>query len=285
MGEAVPYPRYNQDIDQTLDTIERLAQKHGTGLTRDLLRQEYPPDAARNALDCALWDLEAKKTGIPAWKGAGFSEPSPVLGAYSLSLEQPLQLEKTAKESSSFPLLKIKLGRDQVVESVAAVRRACPQARIIVDANEAWDIEMLNAIVPELRNLEVEMIEQPLPADDDAMLENIECDIPLCADESFHNAQDLERLGNRYSIFNIKLDKTGGLSEAIDLASAVTRAGMQFMVGSMMATSLGLAPALLLAQGASYVDLDSSAWLAKDRPYGIEFENGILQPASRNLWG
>ena len=285
VGEAVPYPRYNQDVEQTLATIQNLADQYANDLNRSLLREIHPPDAARNALDCALWDLEAKRTKLPAWKIAHLPEPEPTIGAYSLSLDSPEQLAQNAKAFSHFPLLKIKLGREQVVESVAAVRQVCPHTRIIVDANEAWDAKMLAQILPELCELKVEMIEQPLPADDDSGLEQMDCKIPLCADESFHSAEDLDRLANRYQIFNIKLDKTGGLTEAIELAKAVKQAGKEVMVGSMMATSLGLAPALLLAQQAAYVDLDSSVWLKKDRPHGIDFSDGILQPANPKLWG
>ena len=284
-GEAVPYPRYNQNVEQTLATIQQLANKYSSNLNRDWLRREHPSDSARNALDCALWDLEAKQSGQPVWQRAGLPEPTPTAGVYSLSLDTPQNLVQSAKEARAFPILKIKLGREQVIESVSAVRDTCPNARIVVDANEAWDTQSLIQFLPELTRLRVEMIEQPLPADADAELDDIECSIPLCADESFHNADDLARLANRYDIFNIKLDKTGGLTEALDLAVAIRNAGKGIMIGSMMSTSLGLAPALLLAHNAVYVDLDSSVWLANDRPYGIEFENGTLQPVNPNLWG
>ncbi len=285
VGEAVPYTRYDQTVEKSLITIRELAAQYSSNLTRDLLRQVHPPDAARNALDCALWDLEAKKSGEPVWQRAGLPEPIPTVGVYSLSLDTPEHLAQSANESSTFPILKIKLGCQQVVDSVAAVRRACPNTRIIVDANEAWDAESLLQYLPELTRLKVEMIEQPLPAHADAELDDIECNIPLCADESFHDAKDLERLATRYDIFNIKLDKTGGLTEALALAAAIRNTGKKIMVGSMMATSLGLAPALLVAHDATYVDLDSSVWLANDRTYGIKFEHGILQPTDRRLWG
>ncbi len=285
VGEAVPYPRYNQDVEQTLNAIRKIAAEHGEALSRNRLLQVCAANAARNALDCALWDLEAKRSGTPVWDLAGQPEPVPALGAYSLSIDPPRQLAENARSVSHFPLLKIKLGGHHIIESVAAVREACPESRLIVDANEAWTIEILEKILPELKQLDVEMIEQPLPAGSDAALDEFKCEIPLCADESFHSVDDLDRLANRYEIFNIKLDKTGGLTAALEIANAVKAAGRQVMVGSMMATSLGLAPAMLLAHGAAYIDLDSSVWLAEDRPHGINFENGLLHPADPRLWG
>ncbi len=284
-GEAVPYRRYDQDVKGTLDTIQQIARENANRLSHDILRQQYPPSAARNALDCALWDLEAKQADTPVWKLVDLPAPAPLIGAYSLSLEPPEQLAENARDFSSFPLLKIKLGKEQVVESVAAVRETCPRTRIIIDANEAWDIDLLQRVLPDLKMLAVELIEQPLPAAADSMLEEIDCIVPLCADESFHCLEDLERLADRYDYFNIKLDKTGGLSTALELTKRVKAIGKQIMVGSMMSTSLGLAPAMLLAYDAAFVDLDSSMWLAEDRPYGIRFENGILHPANRRLWG
>ncbi len=284
-GEAVPYPRYHQDVAATLDAIHTIADRHPDNLTRERLRLEYPPNAARNALDCALWDLEAKKSNMPVWRLAGLLAPTPFTGAYSLSLEPPQQLANSARQVNTFPLLKVKLGRHQVIEAVAAVRIACPQARIIVDANEAWDLDLLQRLVPELKKLAVEMIEQPLPAESDACLKDIQCEIPLCADESFHGVEDLHRLVERYEYFNIKLDKTGGLTTALQLATQVVSMGRKVMIGSMMSTSLGLAPAMLLGASAAYVDLDASLWLADDRPYGVRFEQGLLYPVDRRLWG
>ena len=285
VGESVPYSRYGQSVDDTLNTIRAIAENHAGDLTQELLLHEYPPDAARNALDCALWDLDAKRANKPVWLLAGLPAPKKVAGAYSLSIDSPRQLAKNAKARSMFPLLKVKLGNDRVVESIEAVRQACPQARIIVDANEAWSLDEFVSIVPEFIKLGVEMIEQPLPADNDEELEGIDCEIQLCADESFHNGEDLNRLANRYDIFNIKLDKTGGLTGALMLANAIKAAGKKIMVGSMMATSLSLAPAMLLAHEASYVDLDSPVWIANDRPGGLRFENGTLYPAERTFWG
>lgn len=284
-GESVPYLHYGQNAEDTVSAIRQIAENHANDLTQELLLHEYPSDAARNALDCALWDLDAKRTNTPVWQLAGLPAPEWVVGAYSLSIDRPQRLAENARASSMYPLLKVKLGSEQAVESVEAVRQACPQARIIVDANEAWTLDEFLVMIPELTRLGVEMIEQPLPANADEELEAIECGIPLCADESFHGREDLDRLLNRYDIFNIKLDKTGGFTAALMLARSVKAAGKKVMVGSMMATSLGLAPAMLLTHEAAYVDLDSPAWLASDRAGGLRFENGALYPAERTLWG
>ena len=285
VGESIPYPRYDQNADQTVAAVLDIGQRYPNGVTRQTINDELPADSARNALDCALWDFEAKKSNTPAWKLAGLSGLHPAPGVYTLSLESPEQLYSSARATQCFPILKIKLGKAQPIESVAAVRNARPDARIIVDANEAWDLEMLEDITPELKHLHVEMIEQPLPAKDDEALESTCSEIPLCADESFHSTSDLKRLLNRYQMFNIKLDKTGGLTEALAAAEAIKKASKHIMVGSMMATSLGLAPAMLLTSGATYVDLDSPAWLDKDRPGGMKFEDGMVYPATRSLWG
>ena len=284
-GESVSDSRYSQSVDQALETVAEIRKTLLNRLTRENLRAEFPANAARNAVDCALWDLEAKKTGKPVWKLAGLPAPQPVIGAYTLSLDEPENLAASAKNCSSFPLLKIKLDNGRVIEKVQAVREACPNARIIVDANEAWNAQSFVEYLPKLAQLNVEMIEQPLHADADDVLEQINSEIPLCADESFHLPEDLARLVSRYDIFNIKLDKTGGLTEAIDLAKQVANAGKQIMIGSMMATSLGLAPAILLTYNAQYVDLDSSIWLLEDRIGGLEFSDGELCPADRSFWG
>ena len=285
MGEALPYGRYNQTIDQTLNLISEITETLGDGLSRESLKNAYPPSAARNALDCALWDLEAKITDTPVWQLADLPLPGELKGVCSLSMNHPDKLAESALAKEDFPILKIKLGNELVIESLEAVRAARQDAVLIVDANEAWDITSFQAYIPELIQLGIEMIEQPLPACADEALDLIECDIPLCADESFHVGSDLNSLKNRYNIFNIKLDKTGGLTEAIEAVHEITAAGKEIMVGSMMATSLSLAPAVLLAHNARYVDLDSSIWLLKDRQGGVRFRNGMIAPADRTLWG
>ena len=284
-GECVPYGRYQQDVGSTLEIISGIGKACRSGLNRDYLNEQFPPSSARNALDCALWHLESVESGNPVWQIAGLPEPHPIPGVYSLSLEPPEKLAKSALERKNFPLLKIKLGNIQVIESVRAVREACPDNRIIVDANEAWDFSSLMAYLPQLAGLGVEMIEQPLHASEDHQLENFESEIPLCADESFHVAADLGNLLKRYDIFNVKLDKTGGLTEAMKAVRRIRAAGKQIMIGSMMSTSYSLAPAMLLAQDAVYVDLDSSIWLQEDRPDGVRFVDGTLYPAELSLWG
>ena len=284
-GEAVPYSHYGQNVEETLKCIREMESSLAPDLTHERLRQNFPANAARNALDCALWDLEAKISGQPVWKLANLPVPAAVLGACSLSLESAQKLAESAKKWSSFPLLKLKLGPSDVVESVMSVRAARPDSRLIIDANEAWTPSEFRSYLPELETLGVEMIEQPFPADSDQILEDIDSSILICADESFHLADDLGRLHNRYDVFNIKLDKTGGLTEAIELSKKIKSAGKQVMIGSMMSTSLSLAPALLLSHDASYIDLDSSIWLKQDRLGGLEFEDGMLSPAPPSLWG
>ncbi|MDE0309582.1 MAG: dipeptide epimerase [Acidiferrobacterales bacterium] len=284
-GECVPYARYEQDIANTLQTISSIEQTCKGKLDRNILNRNFCSSSARNALDCALWQLESIESGLPVWQLASLPQPKSVPGVYSLSLEPPQGLAKSAHARKNFPLLKIKLGNNQVVESVEAVREVCPDHRIIVDANEAWDFRSLNSYLPRLADLGVEMIEQPLHASADHHLEHFDSEIPLCADESFHTTTDLDRLFGRYDIFNVKLDKSGGLTEAIKTVEKVRSAGKSVMIGSMMSTSYSLAPAMLLAQDAAYVDLDSSVWLEEDHPGGIEFIDGVLHPAKSSLWG
>ena len=284
-GECVPYARYEQDVGDTLQAISTIEQKCGHSLDRDHLNDYFRPTSARNALDCALWHLESMESGSPVWQLAGLPEPQSVTGVYSLSLEPPDKLAKAALARKNFPLLKVKLGNEQVIESVTAVREVCPEHRIIVDANEAWNFRSLMTYLPKLAELDVEMIEQPVPANEDHQLEHLKSDIPLCADESFHIAADLDRLVHRYDIFNVKLDKTGGLTEAIKAVERIRSADKMVMIGSMMSTSYSLAPAMLLAQGATYVDLDSSVWLQRDHPDGVRFVDGTLYPAEHSFWG
>ncbi len=284
-GESVPYPRYDQNIEQSIDTVNEISQSFGDDLNRFALLSHFDASAARNAVDCALWDFEAKHSRKPVWQLAELPPPTCILGVYTLSLEPPEQLATAAKKANQYPLLKIKLGPQLAVESVTAVREARPDARLIIDANEAWDANYFTDILPQLAKLGVEAIEQPLAAGKDDALEEIESPISICADESFHSEKEFDKLQTRYDIFNIKLDKTGGLTAAIEVMNMICKVGKQFMIGSMMATSLGLAPALLLAHNAIYVDLDSPVWLLKDREGGIRFENGILNPVNRTFWG
>jgi L-Ala-D/L-Glu epimerase len=281
-GECVPYPRYGETVVGVVAAIRAEADAIASGLTRDGLLQRMPAGAARNALDCALWDLEAKETGMPAWRRAGVAEPRPAVTAETVALGSLEVMTAAAHDLRDRPLLKVKLGADGVIERVAAVRRAAPRARLIVDANEGWTLDLLAEVAPELAALGIEMIEQPLPAGADAALSGFASPVPLCADESFHG--DLTKLAG-YRAVNVKLDKAGGLTAALALARAAREAGLAVMVGCMVGTSLAMAPAMLLAGLADTLDLDGPLWLAHDRTPPLRFERGVVHPPEPALWG
>lgn len=284
-GECVPYRRYGESIDTVRADIERLAPALEAGLDRSALQGLLPPGAARNAVDCALWDLEAKLAGKPAHELAGLPAPAPVLTAYTLSLDTPAAMAAAARAAAK-PLLKLKLGGDALdLERVSAVHGAAPEARLIVDANEAWTASDVLPLAQALAPLGVALIEQPLPAGADDALFGIASPVPLCADESCHTAADLPRLVGRYSHVNVKLDKAGGLTEAIRLADAAAASGMGLMIGCMVGTSLAMAPALLLAGRAEFVDLDGPLLLARDREPALGFEGAVISPPLPELWG
>jgi L-alanine-DL-glutamate epimerase-like enolase superfamily enzyme len=280
-GECVPYPRYNETVAGALADIAKLPP----GIDRKALQTAMKPGAARNAVDAALWDLEAKTTGTSAWKLAGLPEPRPVVTAYTLSLGTPDAMGKAAAENAYRPLLKLKLGGEGDVARVEAVRHNAPDARLIVDANEAWTPELLPVLLPAMARLGVELIEQPLPAGKDQALKGMKRDVPICADESCHGLETLHELVGLYDAVNVKLDKTGGLTEALLVAEKARSLGFQIMVGCMLGTSLGMAPALLVAQVAQFVDLDGPLLLAQDRPNGIDYRDGLAHPPSAALWG
>ncbi len=284
-GEAVPYPRYNQTIDSSLAEIAAVRRAVEEGAARHELITLMAPGAARNALDCALWDLEAKMTGTPVWQLAGLEQPSDLVTAYTLSIDTPEAMGAAAAKNADRALLKIKLDGEQVLERLGAVRAGAPKARMVVDANEAWSVDLLRAIGGDLAGLGVEMIEQPLPASDDAGLAGIDCPVILCADESCHGSDTVAELTDRYGMVNIKLDKTGGLTEALALREAAMAAGLEIMVGCMVGTSLAMAPAMLVAQNARVVDLDGPLLMKQDREPGIAFDGNIMHPAPRDLWG
>ena len=284
-GECVPYAHYGESVEGVVASIEAMADPIADGLDRQALQDALAPGAARNALDCALWDFEAKGSGEPVWRLAGLAEPGPLITAYTLSLDTPEAMGEAAAANAARPLLKLKLGGEAVIERVAAVRAAAPESRIIVDANEAWTIELLTRVSPELARLGVEMIEQPLPARADGALDGVDRPVPLCADESCHHTATLAGLDQRYDIINIKLDKTGGLTEALALADAARAAGLGIMVGCMIGTSLAMAPATLVAAGAAFVDLDGPLLLARDHDPGIAFEGSVMSPPPAALWG
>jgi len=284
-GECVPYPRYGETASDVVAAIEALAPAIADGLDRDTLADALPAGAARNAVDCALWDLEAKTAGRRAWNLAGVAAPEPAVTAETIALGTVEGMAADAMALAGRPLLKVKVGREAAVERMRTVRAAAPNVRLVVDANEGWDLETLHAVGDDLAALGVEMIEQPLPAGVDDGLDADACPVPLCADESCHTAADLDRLAGRYRLVNVKLDKTGGLTGALHLARAARDAGFGIMVGCMVGTSLAMAPATLLTGFADVVDLDGPLWLARDRNPGLRFEGGTVFPPDAALWG
>ena len=254
-------------------------------MDRHGLQSALKAGAARNAVDCALWDLEAKRSGKRAWQLAGLAAPPPVVTAYTLSLDTPEEMATNARANAARPLFKMKLSGEGDLERVAAVREAAPEARLIVDANEGWSLGMVEPFSAALARLGVEMIEQPLPATEDGMLGDVSHSVPLCADESAHVRHGLSDLIGKYEMINIKLDKTGGLTEALALKQAAEEAGLEIMIGCMLATSLAMAPGLLIAQGAKVVDLDGPLLLAEDRAEGLIYEGSLIHPPEPALWG
>ncbi|MGD1875937.1 MAG: N-acetyl-D-Glu racemase DgcA [Kiloniellaceae bacterium] len=284
-GEAVPYARYGETMQSVIDQIESLHGALAEGLDREGLQALLPAGAARNAVDLAFWDLECRQSGKRHWELAGLPEPSPVTTAFTLSLDSVENMGRKAAENATRPLLKLKLAGPEDLDRVAAVRAHAPKARIIVDANEGWTAAQYSELAPKLVGLGVEMIEQPLPAGDDAALAGIERPVPVCADESCHDTATLAALKGRYDMINIKLDKTGGLTEALKLKAAAEAEGFGIMVGCMLATSLAMAPGVLLAQGVPVVDLDGPLLLAEDRDPALKIEDSLVHPPSATLWG
>ncbi|MDR3506449.1 MAG: dipeptide epimerase [Caulobacteraceae bacterium] len=284
-GEAVPYPRYGETVETSLAEIEaqRGAIEAGCGL--DALQSVMPPGAARNALDCALWDLRAKQTGVRAWAQAGLAAPAPVTTAFTLSLASPEVMGAAAHAARDRPILKLKIGGADDLERVAAVRHAAPAARLIVDGNEGLSFDDLKRLLPDLHRLKVGLIEQPLKAGEDEALAGFSSPVPLCADESLHTRAELAVCAARYQAINIKLDKTGGLTEALALAREARALGLDLMIGCMVATSLSMAPALLLAGQAAWVDLDGPLLLARDRVPGLTYTGSVVTPPDPDLWG
>lgn len=284
-GECVPYLRYGESVDAVVGAIRALAAEIEAGMDRLALQQRLPAGAARNALDCALWDLEAKSSGRRVWQLAETPAPRPAPTAETIGLDTPDAMAARAFCLRDRPLLKLKLDAEDVIERVGAVRAAVPRTRLIVDANESWDVALLDRIGGMLAALDVQVIEQPLPAARDDELRGFDSKIMLCADESCHTSLDLDRLPEAYGMVNIKLDKAGGLSEALRLMAAARACGRGVMVGCMVATSLGIAPATLLAAVADVVDLDGPLWLAHDRGPALRFANGCVYPPDPALWG
>ena len=284
-GECVPYARYGETPEVTLQTILSLRDAFRDGLDRQALQSRMAPGAARNALDCALWDLEAKVAKKRISELIGRPEPKPLTTAYTISLGTPESMAEATARAAHRPLLKIKLGGDGDEARIAAVRRAAPDAELIIDANEAWTGGNLERHLAACAEAGVTMIEQPLPAGQDQALARIKRPVAVCADESVHDRASLEGLRERYDAINIKLDKTGGLTEALAMADAAKALGFDLMVGCMVATSLAMAPAMMIAQGARVVDLDGPLLLAKDRDNGLRYEGSTVYPPNAGLWG
>jgi len=287
-GECVPYPRYGENPESVSEDIESRRRVLEGNVTPHELLDVMPAGAAREAVDSALWDLAAKREGARVWELLELPEPGPVITAYTLGLGTPEEMRQGAEEAAPYPLLKLKLGSGDLeldVARVEAVRAARPDARIVVDANEAWSMEALRRAADPLKSAGVRMIEQPLPAEMDAALESYRCPVTLCADESAHDTRSFESLPGRYGMINIKLGKTGGLTEALRLKARAEEAGLGIMVGCMVGTSLSMAPATLVAQGAEVVDLDGPLLLERDRQPGLDYDGAELHPPHPELWG
>jgi L-alanine-DL-glutamate epimerase-like enolase superfamily enzyme len=286
-GEGQPNLRYDETLESSLAEIDAVWGDIEAGkINRLSLQDAMSAGAARNAVDCAFWDLEAKRAGQRVWELAGLPEPKPLTTAYTLSVASPEEMAAAAQRNAHRPLIKMKLTGDGDLERVRAVREVLPETPIIVDANEGWVFDMVESFTLELKKLNVQLIEQPLPSSGDGMLGDVMHPIPFCADESCHTSADLERLRGLYDVVNIKLDKTGGLTEALKLRQAAFDVGMDVMVGCMVATSLSMAPGVLVAQGAVVVDLDGPLLLARDRDAGLHYDAaGQVYPPEAVLWG
>ncbi len=280
-GECVPYARYDETLDSVTAEIEGLPVE----IDREALYDLLPAGAARNAVDCALWDLEAKQAGVRAWELAGLTAPGPEITAYTLSLDEPEKMQAQAAKNAHRPLLKIKLGTPDDMPRLEAVRAGAPKSKIIVDANEGWSAEVYADLAPHLVRLGVALVEQPVPAAEDDALLGMERPVPVCADESCHDRASLPKLKDKYDVVNIKLDKTGGLTEALALRQAARAEGYDIMVGCMIGSSLAMAPAVLVAQGATVTDLDGPLLLAEDRDKPLTFDEAGVHPPSAALWG
>jgi L-alanine-DL-glutamate epimerase-like enolase superfamily enzyme len=284
-GECVPYARYDETVAGVMAALGSIGGQLARGLDRLALQRAMPAGAARNALDCAFWDLQAKREGKPVHELAGLPAPQQLATAYTISLGAPETMAEAAHKAADRKLLKIKLGGPGDPQRIAAVRAAAPQSELIADANEGWTADNLAENLAACAAAGITLVEQPLPAANDAALATIIRPIAVCADESVHDRASLAGLVGRYDAVNIKLDKTGGLTEALAMVAEAERLGFGIMVGCMVATSLSMAPAVLLAQRARVVDLDGALLLAKDRPDGLRYEDSLVYPATPALWG
>lgn len=284
-GEGVPYPRYNETAATSLAALARMKTTIESGITREDVASFDIPLSARNALDCALWDLEAKLTHTSVWKLAKLTQPEAVTTAYTISLGEAEAMAKAAANASHYPLLKLKLGGTGDASRIRAVRLAVPTARLIIDANESWSGSRIVELLRVCSGEGIELVEQPLPAESDQMLKDIDHSVPICADESAHDAEGLAGLVGKYDAVNIKLDKTGGLTPAIAMAQQAKTLNLKIMIGCMVSTSLSMLPALHLSQFADWIDLDGPLILARDRDHGLRYDAGLISPPTQALWG
>ena len=284
-GECVPYARYGETVDGVVQQINDQTKAIKSGVDGFILREFMPAGAARNALDCAIWDLRAKTAAKRAWEILELPTPAPCMTATTIGLGSTEEMAMQARDLKSEPLIKVKLDRVDVISRMEAIRGEAPSARIIVDPNEGWTISELARYVQDLKRLDVEMIEQPVLASEDYCLVDFDSPIPICADESCHTLKDLQMLVDKYDVINVKLDKTGGLTEALLLVRAAQKINFKIMIGCMIATSLAMAPALLLSHFAEFIDLDGPLLLKKDRVDGLKFDSGVIYPSIPRLWG
>jgi L-alanine-DL-glutamate epimerase-like enolase superfamily enzyme len=284
-GEGTPIYYKGDSIEPAMASADRIADSIAAGASRAALLDLLPPGAARNAIDSALWDLEAKQAGRRVWDIAGLPAPRPMLTAYTISLGEPGAMAEAASAAAGREFLKLKLGGEGDAERVAAVRAAAPNARLILDANESWQNIDIERLCSHLHALNVELIEQPLPAGSDADLQHVRSPVPLCADESLQSRAELGDVVGRYRFINVKLDKCGGLTEALALIHAARQRGLGVMTGCMLSTSLGIAPAFVAAMQGQFADLDGPLLLAKDRPAGLRFHGSEVEPPEVELWG
>jgi len=280
-GECVPYPRYGETVESVTEQLQSVPPH----ITRADLIETLPAGAARNALDCAIWDVKAKETNRRVWQLANLPKPKPVQTAFTLSLGTVENMTRAATQNAHRPILKLKVGTPDDLDRLVAVRNAAPDAKLVIDANEGWTIDDYQLLIDHLVDMNITLIEQPFPAGQDACLSNLDRPIPICADESVHTSEDLPALVGKYDCLNIKLDKSGGLTTAIDLKAKAQAMGFDIMVGCMVGTSLAMAPALLLASDATLVDLDGPLLLTKDRDTPISYDARGMHPAPAELWG
>lgn len=284
-GEGVPYPRYGESVETTLAAIESVRGAIEAGAGREELLALLLPGAARNAVDCALWDLESRMSGTPIAAMIGAPEPGRLTSALTIGIDMPIQMGCAARQVADAPLLKVKVDAKLPDAQIRAVRNAAPDAALIVDPNESWNQQLVEAMQPVLLEYGVALLEQPVPANEDSWLEGFTPDVPICADESVHVAADLDRIAARYQVVNVKLDKAGGLTAGLELARAARARGLGLMTGCMVSSSLSIAPALHIARMSDFVDLDGPIWLAEDRAGGVRDDHGFMLPPAKGFWG